>query len=1035
MAQVSPFRTPEELKNPEYNYFIAFKIDLSETDKGKIDAKIKTVTGSPKGDILTRRLIELKTDAIEIMCNDSVYDASLGRYLPAHGGRAKEAAAAKDYKLKEAVGVIEILCQTRKTLLKSEIIDICNTANKPVTYFTEAELFKAISYLTGMGVKIIDNIDSSIPFSDYQQTEKRLDTLGKKDLYDFLGVPQTSSETEIEEASGRMYSESNKTNDLKRKQAISQLCATAKKLLQDSKQARKTYDQYLILRNDVWSDFEKRKSFGIKEMTMDEYKNYTSTVIDLLKVGLDEAEKILAIGCKFFQITIVGKSDGNNFDFCPYPDCGKLYIKGAKSCPHCGRPLEIICWNCKQKTPFTKEDKGCPTCGATYHAHDMLTQRSEKLDQLLSRPAVEIGDLQSALMGIKNLVPDYKKVPTSVLATKVAEYEEEIRKRDEIERTKGVQYRAEMKKASELAALKNYMQAKSVAESVRRTYSDYNLAETQKTIAEYDAVIAKAQREFAATHNLIAQNNTEAAVDVAIRALGIVADLSEAKQFIAKYPPKPPLSVRATYDRGTVKVVWQLPATHNSTSYSLLRKVGSAPTGPDDGTVVAGGLTIDFFEDKNVASATRYFYAVFAERAGVRSGVVACPTPVVYFGDVANVRQEMVEGVISVKWDAPENVKTVEVWKKKGSVPPQNAGDGEKLQDVAQDGFNDGNTSGETSYLILCKYEVNGAAQTSKGVSRTFKAIRMLRLPEKLSVRQETPCEFIFEGNTDAGNLRLLFASEKLSCRTGVMLKSESYTEAVKGSSELRAVFAGQEISFTLPPDTVGWLYPVFYNDQLFIVAPPIAVNSICGLRNLAYEDKGTGGVITGVLHPKVINVIAKLSERGYVTDFSGAGDTVKLSAQDFVNQGGLKLSLKRNVEYYITVFTEADVNGKKTVTMAQKLEEVVCQRDKTAVKFCFECTPTPMKPFKLTLKFSADTEVALPELVIVRGAPKPINKAAGELVERLPAATLKKGFLSKEYTYKTTVTVPPMARGMSFSLFPAGNSAGYIQLKEVLKL
>lgn len=1020
-------RTPQELASANFNYFIALKLGVKETNPKVIEKAIADIKAITDENAYGERLKALTSDMERVMGNEAE--------------RKKEAEAAVRFKLAEMMDLVKNIALSNGIIFKSELQALRNNANKEAQYYTFPELeAEFLAFNANGAIKYIDDVTGvKIPFKDFDRiTDSLQSSLRMTTLYEFLGVSPTADDQTIAAAKSKAYSEYMAKGDRSLRSLGKGLCGDVDAFLR-SKEGRKNYDEYILLREKVWKQFALRKQYGAKSISLNEFFDFAQIIMDETKKSIDEVEVLLGAGLKAYALTVAGGDKQGTgmkeLELCPYDDCGKIYEAGSKTCPHCGRALEVICWNCGGKMPFTMKSKTCGTCGASYQNKDLYAKNCAELDRLLAMPVCDMNKVQSALMGIKNLVPDYKKAPQSVLAVKVAEYEAEIRKRDEIERTKGVKYRAEMKKASELAAVKNYMQAKSMAESVRRAYADYNLAETQKTIAEYDAVIAKAQREFAAAHNLIAQNNADAAVDAAIRALGIVADLSEAKQFIAKYPPKPPLSVRATYDRGTVKVVWQLPAARGSTSYSLLRKVGSAPAGPDDGTVVAGGLTIDFFEDKNVASATRYFYAVFAERAGVRSAVVACPTPVVYFGDVANVRQEMVEGVISVKWDLPENVKTVEVWKKKGSVPPQNAGDGERLQNVAQDGFKDENASGETSYLILCKYEVNGAVQTSRGVSRTFKAIRMLRLPEKLSVRQETPCEFIFEGNTDAGNLRLLFAAEKLSCRTGVMLKSESYTEAVKGSSELRAVFAGQEISFTLPPDTVGWLYPVFYNDQLFIVAPPIAVNSICGVRNLAYEDKGTGGVITGVLHPKVINVIAKLSEKNYVTDFSGAGDTVKISAQDFVDQGGLKLSLKRNVGYYITLFTEAEVNGKKTVTMAQKIEEVVCQRDKTAVKFCFEFTATPMKPFKLTLKFSADTEVALPELVIVRGAPKPISKAAGELVERLPAATLKKGFLSKEYTYKTTVTVPPMARGMSFSLFPAGSSAGYIQFKEVLKL
>ena len=200
MAQVQTQRTPEELGNPEYNYFIAFKIEPKETDKGKIETRIKTALSSTSGTIVGRRLNELKNDVLEVMCNDAVFNPASGTYAAGQGGRAKEAAAAKAFKLKEAVGIVEILCQTRKTLLKSELIDILNVANKPVTYFTEDEFFGALSYLEKMGVKIIDNTDVSIPFSEYQQAEKRLEPLNKKDLYDFLGLPPNASSAEIQKA-------------------------------------------------------------------------------------------------------------------------------------------------------------------------------------------------------------------------------------------------------------------------------------------------------------------------------------------------------------------------------------------------------------------------------------------------------------------------------------------------------------------------------------------------------------------------------------------------------------------------------------------------------------------------------------------------------------------------------------------------------------------------------------------------------------------------------------------------------------------
>lgn len=87
MAAVDLQRTPDELKNPDFNYYIAFKIDLNETDKAKIEPIIKKALSNTGGSLTIRRLIELKNDIIQIMCNDAVFD---GTKLSTEFGGTKE---------------------------------------------------------------------------------------------------------------------------------------------------------------------------------------------------------------------------------------------------------------------------------------------------------------------------------------------------------------------------------------------------------------------------------------------------------------------------------------------------------------------------------------------------------------------------------------------------------------------------------------------------------------------------------------------------------------------------------------------------------------------------------------------------------------------------------------------------------------------------------------------------------------------------------------------------------------------------------
>ncbi len=343
MATTNLQRTAEELKNPDLNYFIAFKIDLKEIDKAKIEQKIKIALGQTDCSIIQRRLWELKDDIIQVMCNDAVFDGV--SYKPNAGARKKEAEVAKAFKIKETVDLIRMLCKVRKTLLKSELLTIYYAANRSATYFTEEEFFQAISFISGLGVKIIDNTDVKIPFDKFQKADKLLELFKKQDLYDCLGLDKTASLTEIQDTARTVYQEFQKASDLNKKQSGSQLVGEIKIILCDQ-QVRKAYDQYLAIKKQVWDEFAQRRNFGIKEITMSEYEEYTQTVISQLKISTEEAEKILAIGCKYFQLIIVGESNselpkGNPeaFRYCPF--CGHRLNEstGYVYCPYCGEQL------------------------------------------------------------------------------------------------------------------------------------------------------------------------------------------------------------------------------------------------------------------------------------------------------------------------------------------------------------------------------------------------------------------------------------------------------------------------------------------------------------------------------------------------------------------------------------------------------------------------------------------------------------------------------------------------------------------------
>lgn len=1034
MAQVQAQRTPEELGNPEYNYFIAFKIEPKETDKGKIATRIKTALSSTSGTIVGRRLNELKNDVLEVMCNDAVFNPASGTYATGQGGRAKEAAAAKAFKLKEAVGIVEILCQTRKTLLKSELIDILNVANKPVTYFTENEFFGALSYLEKMGVKIIDNTDVSIPFSEYQQAEKRLEPLNKKNLYDFLDLPLNASSAEIQKASDEQYRESNKSSDLKKKQSVSNLCSTVKKLLLSGPAARDSYDKYLVLRDKVWADFEKRKSFSIKEMSMEEYADYTQRVIDLLKISAAEAEKILAVGCKFFQFNIVGKSDGNNFEVCPYPDCGKLYIKGAKSCPHCGKSLEIFCWNCRQTMRFTKEDKGCSACGATVHAHELFRQKCSALDGLLAKPVTDIASLQTAFLAVKNVVPNYVARADSVVAKKVNEYEGVIAARIKREETTGAKYREEVVAINELVAQKRYQSALALARGLAVKYPGYDPENTRKLTADCMAVMNSAQQQVEFAKQYMAQRNEGMAVAAAVRAIKLCDDHTEARQILQKFPPKPVMGLRVGLDGGKIRLEWG-DVKQDYVTYTVIKKVGVAPTSAEDGALVENGLSICFYEDLNIVSATPYFYAVYAERYGVRSAITATQTAIMGYADVANVRQEVVDGGVKVTWDTPQNVRSVEVWKNSGAVAPTSLGEGKRVP-VSENGFTDAGCDGESAYLIVCNYDVKGRSVRSHGVRAVFKPFEKTEPLRGVRIEPLGGERYAFSCNAGyVGKVRLYSAATKLPIPTDTPLRYLDFNSICKGLSPVAASPNSEgHLIFSLPAGKIYQVYAMVSTEQLFIVSPPVLINAMEGLARCAHTFVDGTVTVTGQLHPKAAALIVRVGQKDYIDTPETGGEKFAFTAEEFSRKGRLELKLKTDTVNYITVFVEFREDGVTSYAQPVRLTPPIDYRETVPVLYAMEYAPTPSKPFKVTISFESDKEVALPNMVLMQGRPRPLNKNAGELCERIEGVVLKKGLFSKKYTARRVITANPVAANTKFALF-LDEEVGFIQLKEVRKL
>ena len=1030
-------RTPEELKNPKYNYFIACKLGIDANNTNEITKAIASACGNTSGDIVSRRLIELRSDIELTLLKD-----------PAK--KKEEAERAKQFKLDDVMQIISSKVKSNGIIYRSELQDLCNTVNKTLKYFTFPELEDCFNkFNSNNAVKFIDNITNVIPLSDFDKVSDILSTPpAKKDMYEFLGIPNTASEAEIDAAQQRVYQEANKKSDLKVKQTANTVCGLVKSILLKDKKTRQQYDYYIILKDEVWGNFRLRKSYGAKDITLKEYYDFATIIQNRTKLPISEVEEMLGAGLKYYNLMVSGGDDADSvkgqlgikhLEICPYDDCGKIYEVGATVCPHCGRPLEVTCWNCGNKMAFTKKSQTCPNCKANYNNKKLFDQASALLDKELLSITYDEAKANAAISSLRSCVPEPDFANTKV-AQKIAKASQEIEKRKKEEETLGAAYKEELKNINEAIAQKVYMRALSLAMALKNKYLTYNAKVTDDLIADIKNSIAKASAEINKARTFANAGRISDAIKCAIASLEICKDYSDAKAFMAKYPPNTPSNLKVMVnDNKFVRIEWDIGNDSEGNLYTIIKKVGSAPTSVTDGEMVINNLSLNFFDDSGVVSAVQYYYGVFATRADVNSALAKTMSPVVLFQEVTNVVQSMDPNIIKVSYSAPANAKSIEVYCSDNAVPPISKNNARKV-DATLKGFTDTPNANTAGYLIIVNYENNGRTISSRGSKQVFTQFSALSPLTNVKVNQISDSTFnISFDENNSGTAKLLFAPAKSSSIIlNVITKISEQAKMINGLNfvDIRKDNYGSKI-FALPVGTVGFIYPYIANDQLFAISEPIPVNTITGIDGLSYEETENTLIIKGIPNPSASKIIVKVSRSHYIKNFEEEADDIyEGRPSDFTSQDGFKLPLKKDVSHYISLFSELVVGGSKIYSRATCIEDVITPHTRQVVFFAIDHPGVVGKACKLTVNFECDYEVTIPETTLRYHDRKlPLDKNSGDELTSFPAITLKKGLLGKKFKGSLTFNCPPLPLGAKFALFVKNENGCYVKLRRQEKL
>lgn len=1031
MANIVDSRTPEELQKLNFNYFYFFAIDLNETDVGKITSKINTVcnTSSTSGDPSAVRVSkDLKMEAIAIMTDPIA--------------RKEEADRLKKLRLASVSGILAGLGQ-KGLIYKSEVEDIAKKNKLDV-----ADVEGVMKDLVKNGVRYIDDTQNRFDVNNYNNIEKYLAALqGKyKNLYDLLELTPSSSLAEIQR----------RVNDYEKRDApqwakrggpgesLKQLYGCAHVIFKQEgdvpgKNGKRQYDKYIAIYADVYKPMQEKQKNGLTTLRSEEYLEYIDLIVKKSHCSLEEAEKDLAALMKAFKLSLLG--DGSvsgqvKIALCPYSACGKPYVSNNNPavCPHCGRPLKSSCWNCGSAMPVGDRSI-CPSCSLTPSMQAPYLKGVEEMNGLLRNPMTSLSSLKSSLSKLKSLVPTYSKVKGSETDKKIDFFERELAAKERAEEGKLDQYRELMAEVHKHVSAKTFFKAKAALADLVRKLPGYNSGEVMKVQQDIDKAINESNAQLSRAKTV--PSGSSQYINMVAKALELCSDNLEAQQLLKKYPPVAPTALRVKLgNKGQASLEWDVARDQGVIEYSVIRKIGSQPRSVTDGTIVSKGLTISFYEDATVPAACKCYYGVFGSRFGVDTPITICPTPITSFPDVTEFTQEIKEGVISVKWSVPSIVKRIMMKKKEGAGNANETGSAVNI--AKKDGFYDDKCHqiGD-SYFVQCVYEIEGKEYFSKGVNMFFKPVFMPKKIENLALVNDGGTLAI-TGMNISSDTKVYISKAKLNIPLGKVEKNSSLLSAIKGASKLSLIDMGDEkFSFVPPRGFTGFLYAVNANDEFYNASAPIFFTTEQGISMPNFVEKSGSVLITGNFAPSLDSVIVKVSLKKFPSSLNDEGDEFTVSASKIRSDGGILFKPRSDSVSYVTLFAKMAGSNRDefAVGEAVPLPVTIDNRRKQIVKYALDYTPKG-GPCNVTIKFESETEIELPEFVLVKANSTPLNKGAGEMVTTfLPPATKKGLFTHGRFLSKITVHVPMLGKFEKISIFFAEDGPKKIQMKQIANI
>lgn len=193
----------------------------------------------------------------------------------------------------------------------------------------------------------------------YKGIQDQLKTLGKNDLYDFLGLRRTASIAEIKQRNEEMYNKVQRGTISATGDVAKELTGKVMTWLY-TEDKRQDYDR--TLNNEAFQNVARMMDQITAASRLIQPGQYRMLVEECTRQGmpLARAEGLIWDYAEEKGITIIDGGDSSSVETCRF--CGSLNDRNATVCKECGMPLNVVCPKCGQRSAGSDELR-CTKCG------------------------------------------------------------------------------------------------------------------------------------------------------------------------------------------------------------------------------------------------------------------------------------------------------------------------------------------------------------------------------------------------------------------------------------------------------------------------------------------------------------------------------------------------------------------------------------------------------------------------------------------------------------------------------------------------